>query len=408
MDRVSRRSLIGLNAVNFFLAEVSAVIVPFLAVYLKQKGWSYEQIGVATAGASAGTLVSQTPVGFICDRYKNRKHLLGMMTLAIGICYGLIPVFAHNRIWVDSLLFLSGVAGAFFAPLLATLALSLASNKKFGATMGENQGWNHAGNIAAALLSLWVVKALGVESIFFIMAAISIFGVLSLGLIKNSELDPKAGREGRKRRDWIEEVKHFLTDRRVLVLLAAAVLFNFANAPTMALLGLYLKKMGGSDENIPMIVLATQGVMIPVSYFAGKYAGHWGRKWLLTVAFLLLPLRIFLYTTTTHTGLLLVVQSLDGIGAGIYGVLIALMCRDITDKKGGFNGLMGLVQTASAFGALLGPLMQGYVTEHHGFIPAFWALATAGGLGAILFVLMMPETKVRADAAAAPKAAAAK
>jgi hypothetical protein len=46
---VSRRSTIGLNAVNFFLAEVVGVIIPFLSAFLKEHHWRYEEIGVATA-----------------------------------------------------------------------------------------------------------------------------------------------------------------------------------------------------------------------------------------------------------------------------------------------------------------------------------------------------------------------
>ncbi len=37
--------------------------------------------------------------------------------------------------------------------------------------------------------------------------------------------------------------------------------------------------------------------------------------------------------------MLVALQALDGIGAGIYGVVIVAMCADLTKGKGRFNAL---------------------------------------------------------------------
>lgn len=44
--------------------------------------------------------------------------------------------------------------------------------------------------------------------------------------------------------------------------------------------------------------------------------------------------------------MLVALQALDGIGAGIYGVAIVAMCADLTEGKGRFNSLLGLIATA--------------------------------------------------------------
>src|SRR4051794_19456952 len=68
----SRRSLIGLNAANFFLAEIVGVVMPFLGKYLKQHEWSETEIGVALSVGGLGVFVMQTPSGFIVDRVRHR------------------------------------------------------------------------------------------------------------------------------------------------------------------------------------------------------------------------------------------------------------------------------------------------------------------------------------------------
>ena len=54
-------------------------------------------------------------------------------------------------------------------------------------------------------------------------------------------------------------------------------------------------------------------------------------------------------------------QTLDGIGAGIYGVVIVAMCADLTRGKGGFNTLSGMIATALAVGGVAGPLGAGFL-----------------------------------------------
>src|SRR5437867_13019616 len=47
ISTVSRSSRVGLNAANFFLAEVTGVFMPFLAKFLAERGWRNDTIGIA-------------------------------------------------------------------------------------------------------------------------------------------------------------------------------------------------------------------------------------------------------------------------------------------------------------------------------------------------------------------------
>jgi hypothetical protein len=46
---IRRQSLMGLNAINFFQAEMVGVTLPALGAFLREVGWRYDSIGVATA-----------------------------------------------------------------------------------------------------------------------------------------------------------------------------------------------------------------------------------------------------------------------------------------------------------------------------------------------------------------------
>jgi MFS family permease len=162
----SRRSRLGLNAVNFFQAEAVGVVLPILNTFLKEAHWRYDEIGLATALLGLGTLLFQTPAGVLVDRFKNRRLLFFAASIAVGLCFGVIPFVPHTAVWIDSLLFLSGIAQSIFIPVLGALALALVGYKALNRTLGENQGWNHAGNIVAALLAFVAVRYFGSASIF--------------------------------------------------------------------------------------------------------------------------------------------------------------------------------------------------------------------------------------------------
>lgn len=141
------------------------------------------------------------------------------------------------------------------------------------------------------------------------------------------------------------------------------------------------------------MVLVAQTVMIPVALLTGWLCGRWGRKPVFAIGFAVLPLRIFLYSLTSHPGTLVALQALDGIGAGIYGVAVVAICADLTQGKGRFNALSGLIATALSVGGVVGPLASGLLVQHLGFNMAFYVFAGIAAVAAGLFVLFMPETR---------------
>jgi len=268
----SRQSRIGLNAANFFQAEAVGVILPVLNGFLRDSHWRYDAIGVATAIAGLGTLLFQTPAGVITDKASARRALFAVACVVTGLCFALLPLIPRTYSWIDPLLFVSGVAQSFFAPLLGALALALAGHAALGRVLGENQSWNHAGNIAAAMIAIGLMQWLGAAGVFYSVGFVSIVGAASVFLIRRNELDEQrgSGRKDGKVAEKDQSWRSLLSDRVVLALFAAISLFHLANAPILPLTALYVKKLGGSDSLMTSTVLIAQVVMVPVAWLSGK------------------------------------------------------------------------------------------------------------------------------------------
>src|SRR5882672_2171554 len=146
----SRRTLRGLDWLNFFLADVQTGVGPFLAVYLAAYGWNEQRVGIAlTVGGIAGIL-SQTPAGALVDRVRAKRALIaaGLIALAVG---ALLMAFEPTFWVVMSAQALIGGTSSIFVPVLCAVSLGIVGRVAFDTRQGRNQTFNSAGNVTAAV-----------------------------------------------------------------------------------------------------------------------------------------------------------------------------------------------------------------------------------------------------------------
>jgi MFS family permease len=382
------RGLVALNALNFFLAEVAGVGIPFASDLLRERGWNLTAIGAAAAVAGLGVFLAQTPAGWLLDRLPRPRLLLAAAALVVGVGYGVLPLVPATMWAVYPALFLAGVAQAVFVSALCMLALGLAGAAGFNRVMGSNQAWNHAGNLAAALGAMFAARYFGLGGVFAGIFGMSVLAATSAALVPRPRRRESGASCATAGAGWGALAR----DRRVWVLVASVALFHLANAPVMPLVAVQVKDLHGTDAQVAAVVLVAQAVMIPVAYLAGRLADRWGRKAVFAVGFVALPVRIALYPLADAPSELIAIQTLDGVGAGIYGVVVAAIAADLTRGRGGFNTLNGVLATALAVGGVVGPLVAGWTADRFGFGGAYGLFAGVAVVGAVLFIGWMPET----------------
>ncbi len=152
---------------------------------------------------------------------------------------------------------------------------------------------------------------------------------------------------------------------------------------------------GASSAYMSACIIVAQLVMIPVSHFTGRLAPK-GRKRLLLIAFAVLPVRGLLYTLTDDPVLLVAIQILDGISAGIFGVLSILMVSDLTSGSGLFNTTQGAIATAVGLGASLSNAFSGALLQRTSYNVAFLTLAGLAVVALAVLWFLVPETRPKA------------
>ena len=396
--RPSKRSEIGLDWLNFFIADVQAGFGPFVALYLASLNWSQGQIGLLLTVSTLSSIASQAPGGALVDAAPSKRLLIGGALAAIAAA-ALIFTFFPNPVIVFVAALLYGSTGGVIKPALAAIGLGLVGHSAFSGRVGRNQRYNSFGNAATAVLMGTLAHFIGQSAPFLIAAGLCIPAAGALAGIHSNEIDYARARSARDREKPREaaRLREIFKSRPLLIFIIVLVLFQLADASVMPLASGRL----GHEHNEQSAIITASLVAIPeivtvlIASWIARQADDWGRKPLLILGFCILPVRAVLFALAPGPWYLPGIQVLGGLTAATLGIMIPLVIADITRGTGRYNLAQGAAGTASAIGASLSTAVSGYVVQLFGYTLAFFGLAAIGAIGLIFLCWFLPETKRR-------------
>jgi len=388
----------SLDALNFFLADVRQGLGPYLAIYLlTERHWAEDRIGFAMTIATLSGLLVQTPAGALTDISHAKRAIVVAAALVVTGASILLP-FMSSFVFVAGSQAAADAAAAFFGPAIAAITLGIVGPRAFTRRIGRNESFNHAGNAFAAALAGVCAWIWGPIVVFYLIASMALLSIASVLTIRADAIDHDLARglydglsESQEKPSGLSVL---MGSRGLLIFCLCCVIFHLANAAMLPLVG---QKLALQDENegaalMSGCIVAAQVVMVPMAILVGRKADIWGRKPLFLAGLAILSLRGFLYPLSNDRFWLFAVQSLDGVGAGLYGALFPLIVADLTRGTGRFNLAQGAVITAQGIGAALSTSLAGLVVVHAGFSAAFLVLAAIAGFGFLLYFFGMHET----------------
>jgi MFS family permease len=390
----SPASLRGLDWFNFFVANVQTGFGPFIAVYLTSEAWTQREIGVALSIGTMATIVSQLPGGAVVDALGNKRIPAFAACVAIAAAALILATWpARLPIWSAEVL--HGFASCMMGPAIAALSLNLVGRSGLGERLGRNARYAAIGSGTAAgvmgLCGTYVSEA----SVFWLTAALMVPAMVALRMVRAPQGRIPAPRRAVARpgeRGMLE----LLMDRRLLTFAACVVLFHLANAALLPLVAGEITRRAGSSASlvIAACIVVPQMIVALLSPSVGRAAQRWGRRPVLFVCFMALPLRAILLSMVKGPQAIVLVQALDGISAAGFGVLLPLVAADLTRGSNRFNLCLGALGLAAALGATLSTVLGGWIADAHGAANALLGLAGCGLAAVLVVALAMPETRL--------------
>jgi MFS family permease len=369
-----------LLSLNFFMADMQAGIGPFLGVFLLAHGWQSGLIGtVMTVGGVAGMLMT-TPAGALIDATKRKK----LYVIVPGICTVIASgiVLLSQSFWLVTLSQVAtAIAGAAIGPAVTGITLGIVRQAGFNRQNGNNQAFNHAGNMVGAGLSGLLGWQFGFTAVLALAAAFGVLSIISVLMIPSDAIDDDEARgldSGKDDGAGVGGLTVLLESKPLLILAAALALFHLGNGAMLPLYGLAVVSAKQADPAgfVAITIVVAQGVMILVSLIAMRLAEKEGYWMVLLISFIVLPIRGVIAALVMNKWGVYPVQILDGVGAGLQSVAVPGLVARVLHGSGRVNVGQGAVMTIQGLGASLSPLIGGWIAQEIGYSAMFLILGS--------------------------------
>jgi MFS family permease len=389
----------GLDYFNLFVANVQTGFGPFIAVYLSGQKWTQTAIGVALSVGTVSSMASQVPAGALVDAIRNKTRVAAFSVLvftASALMFAIYPI----PLLVYLAEVLHGLSSCTLGPAIAAMSLALAGRFGMAVRLGRNARYSAVGNGVGAALMGACGQYLSERGVFYLTAALTLPALVTLLPLRRFSLARNATQAAISQVPKAR-VLEVLADRRLLVFCGCAMLFTFANAPLLMLISGTLSARGSNPSLlIGACIVLPQIIVALASPAVGRFADRYGRRLVLIIGFLMLPLRALVFSTTSNSALVIGVQVLDGIAGAGFGIMVPLIVSDVAARSGHFNLSLGAVGFAIGIGGTVSTSAAGWVADHFGMRHAFYFLASVGLAAVLLALFAMPETRPEPEEAA--------
>ncbi|MDI2090642.1 MFS transporter [Commensalibacter oyaizuii] len=386
-------NLISLNILNFFIADVRDGLGPFLAVFLQQHQWEVDQIGLVMTISSLTGMVATTPISTLADIIRSKRTIIVISAMIIIFACSLnyfYPVF-YTTI---SAQILTAIAGAAIPPTVNAITLGLVGQKQFDYQLGQNESYNHGGNAFSAMVSGIFSFYFGLKAVFILMVIWTFFSLISILFIPAKQINYQQARGLNKNNEIPQPLVFLFNNKTLFILILTVTLFHLANAAMLPLLSQAMiarGTAGNAGAYTALTIIIAQLTMIPMALLAARLAQTKGYKLVFIFALMALPIRGLLAGLIQHPYVVLPVQVLDGVGAGLMGVAVPGLVVRILNGSGRINTGLGIVMTAQGIGAALSPYIAGIIAKHYQYHMAFLFLSFIAAIALLIWITIMPS-----------------
>lgn len=149
-------------------------------------------------------------------------------------------------------------------------------------------------------------------------------------------------------------------------------------------------------------IIIAQSTMILVAFVCGRLVSEKSPRnsrdkgtlnagkiyfWLFFACFFALIVRAFIAANFAGIGGMVLTQLLDGVGAGVSGVVVPIVVAMSLRGSGHINAALAFVLTCGGLGGALSGAVGGYFAEFYGYFSAYLFLGAVAVLGLVLWVL---------------------
>jgi len=374
------RNSIFIKLFYFFYYIGWALVFSFIPVYLKGIGFSIGEIGTFSAiSALIGALI-QTPMGNLSDRAGKRKSfiVLGLL-INSAIFLFLFPGLTNYR---DFLIVYSSIGLCTYTVLTlsSVLVLDLSLSGEIGRDYASSRMWGSAGFLTCTLFTGFFPSLTQGNTIFLITGIAFLISAVFIASVKEPEIKTSVLTPS------MISIKRLMTNRQLLSLLVFYFLYYTTLTGASNYVNLLVKALGGSNSMVSFAYAMSSGIEIPFMFIMGSLSDKIGRRPLLVLASLVLPVRMLLYFLATNPLHIIGIQTMHSVTFAVMVVVPMAYVNDIVSplERGTAQGMFNMT---TGFASAFAPFLAGYVADAVGisrmyiFLMLLAIISTVGIIG---------------------------
>lgn len=362
---------------GFFFAAYFAtagIFVPYLPLYLEQRGLTAAQIGVVLALGQGMRLVGPNLWGYLADRTPHRIDLLRWTALAAAVCFSAIFLPGGYALVFVVMLGLNFFMTAQMPIAEAITSAQLRGDPAQASRYGRLRACGSIGFIATVLAAGPVFDWVGVRWHPYGALALLLISVLAAYLVRD-EFVVESSHER-------VSVRARMKEPRVRWFFISVALMVFAHGALYTYLSLYLAQLGYSKAQIGWFWVV--GVVVEITFFAtqGRIFARVPIFSLLGFAFACAGTRFFLIAEfATLWPVLLIAQLLHGATFAVHHSATILTIQKWFPGAAAARGQALYVSIGYGVGGTMGSLTAAALWAASGPASAFLASSVAALMG---------------------------
>ena len=387
-----KRDLWLLFALNVAIGFSSQFITPLFPLYLDGLGASEMEIGMVLSLASILATALMIPSGLLMNRIGKKKTLL--VSVMLAMLPPLLISFMDDWRWVTPLYMVySGSFSFFIVSRMAMISENATPGNRATLFAVMNLTWP-IGGLIAPTLSGFLVENFGWAPIFQVTTLI-----MATSLIPTLKLEEPAAPVIEEQ---IPTKRPSILDREYLPFMTLIFLFHFLagmmEGMISTVLPLFLKnQIMISESRIGLFFTASSLLILVIQIPSGRLADRYGRKRVMVLSLLPIPLLLGAWLFVDDWLLLLVLYAaVNGFRSMTWPSSLALLADFIPSELMG--SAMGVRMTSMRLGSTVAPILAGYLYSSVGFRSPFLASAVLVVLS-IVIALAFREVRVEENKA---------
>lgn len=349
--------------IEILINAVNAIFFAYIAIYLKDIGYSESSIGIIMSTTLAVNILAQPVIGYLSDNYIGIKRIIVFCVTVMLLSVSVIPFvkqYYYVMLIVFTIISFSGRPTASVMDMYVTMLSKIRSGLDFGFV----RGLGSLGYALTAVIAGLIIKRFGSGSIFIMHAITSILAVFAI--TKAEDVPVRKIKGSQKTAGFVSVMKQLLGIRAyVVAIIAVSIVFLAANAHG-TYMSIIILGLGGTPADFGAAVFLSAASEAPVMWNYYRLLKYISAESMLCVSLAFYTVRMLIMLLFPNLMVMIIMQLMQSVS---FGLFIPSFIRHLQAIAPDSVGTTAVLLGAAIYGGVsgvAGTVLGGILLENKG------------------------------------------